>query len=170
MHRKGPLWSEIEVDLERGMITYRGIRYMLVRVETLTELARSLEADAGRERVSESLARSASLGGGASIRTYREKFGLSDRDLVEFTCAMGRSLGWGGLTLRTMSESEIVIDVTDSPFASGCGKSDHPVCHMTRGVVDALASALFDTRPETHETRCAAMGDPVCVFRSRKSG
>jgi predicted hydrocarbon binding protein len=41
------------------------------------------------------------------------------------------------------------------------------VCHLIRGVLEALASAVLTGRPRVTETACAAAGAAVCRFEAR---
>jgi hypothetical protein len=54
-----------------------------------------------------------------------------------------------------------------SPFAEAYGAAREPVCHLTRGVLEALATSVLSGRPRVTETACAAAGAEACRFEAR---
>ena len=60
-----------------------------------------------------------------------------------------------------------VVAIRHSPFADAHGPSPAPVCHVTRGVLERVAEALFDAPARVTETACAATGAPLCRFEAR---
>jgi predicted hydrocarbon binding protein len=60
------------------------------------------------------------------------------------------------------------VSVRRSPFAEAYGPSTTPVCHLLRGVLEALAAAALTGTPAVVETACAAMGAPACRFETRR--
>jgi bacteriochlorophyll 4-vinyl reductase len=80
---------------------------------------------------------------------------------------MGTRIGWGKFTLDHFASNELVVSVAGSPFAEAYGRAHAPVCHLIRGVLEALAGAVLTGRPRVTEVTCAATGAAVCRFEAR---
>lgn len=145
-----------------GRLSYRGARYLLIRPETLAALQHALEAALGAG-AAECLAAGGRAGGGRATASFTG----AGRERVEALLAMGSKIGWGRFALERFEPGELVVTVTDSPFAAAYGESRAPVCHLTRGVLEALASAVLTGRSRVTETACTAMGAPACRFEAR---
>src|SRR5262249_20259831 len=72
--------------------------------------------------------------------------------------AMAADLGWGTLTVETLTPTSLVVIGSNSPFPAAHAATGDPVCHLTRGVLEALAENLFGRRVPVHETHCEATG------------
>ncbi len=160
--------DSLEFAAERGTLSYKGVRYFLIRSETLIDLQKSMEREMG-EKAEEVLYHSGFVGGSLSARKYREVFGHSEEETVRFMIQMGREIGWGFFDLDELNvrERTLVIRLNHSPFAQAYGASDHPVCHMIRGVFAGLGEEIFQTPVVAEETQCEAEGDPFCRFTIR---
>ena len=157
--------SNLAYDGETGAIRYKGVRYLLIRPETLAELLKAVESVAG-EQAGESLYRGGFEGGRLSTTTYREIHGFSDREIIDFMMRMGREIGWGRPSLDRYSPEQGVLEVrvTGSAFAEAYGSSSRPVCHLIRGVVAGMGSVLLGRSCRALEPACEAMGDACCRF------
>jgi len=144
-----------------GRLTYRGARYLLIRPETLAALERAVDA-AARGAAAECFAAGGRAGGGKAAASFTG----GERERVDALVAMGGRIGWGKFALERYAAGELVVTVTASPFAEAHGPATEPVCHLTRGVLEALAASLWPGRPRVKETACAAMGAPVCRFEA----
>jgi predicted hydrocarbon binding protein len=80
----------------------------------------------------------------------------------------GGAIGWGAFTLERLTADALAVSVRRSPFAEAYGPSPTPVCHLTRGVLEALAAATLPGAPAVVETACAAMGADACRFETRR--
>ena len=156
-----------------GRLSYRGARYLLIRPETLAALHHALEAALGAG-AGECLVAGGRAGGGRAISSLTAHGGQlsasftgAGRERVETLLAMGSKIGWGRFTLERFAPGELVVTVTGSPFAEAYGASPAPVCHLTRGVLEALGSAVLAGRPRVRETACVAMGAPACRFEAK---
>lgn len=85
------------------------------------------------------------------------------RRLVE----VGTTLGWGQFTLARFAADGLVVTVRHSPFAEAYGASAAPVCHLTRGVLEALAWRVLGRSARVVESACAAVGAAQCRFEAR---
>ena len=135
----------------RGGFRHGDSRFLLIRPETLVgvqqAVQRALGARAGGARALSSIA------GSAEERAR----GLT---------AMAADLGWGTLTVETLTPTSLVVIGSNSPFPAAHAATGDPVCHLTRGVLEALAENLFGRRVPVHETHCEAAGAERCRFEA----
>lgn len=160
----------LEFDPERGALLYRGVRYLLIRPETLHAFYQEVESKIGTV-AHDAMHRGGHTGGSLSAKKYREVFGLDAAQSVAFMARMGTEIGWGKIEIARLDLAERVLEITvrSSPFALAAlalpppsGAAKHGVCHLVRGVFAGLASGIFECPVESHEVECAAMGDPEC--------
>jgi len=135
----------------RGGFRHGDSRFLLIRPETLVgvqqAVERALGARAGGARAPSSIA------GSAEERAR----GLT---------AMAADLGWGTLTVEMLTPTSLVVIGSNSPFPAAHAATGDPVCHLTRGVLEALAENLFGRRVPVHETHCEAAGAERCRFEA----
>jgi predicted hydrocarbon binding protein len=162
--------AEMAYDAERGALCFQGVRYLLIRPETLASLQVELEEEIGPARAGEILYASGHTGGRLSGRNYKETFGLNEREAADFMCRMGGEIGWGRFRLVELDTQarRLVVEVVASPFAKSengaTSAREAGSCHFIRGVLGGLASGLFETAVEAHEVCCLAQGDKLCRF------
>ena len=159
--------SALEFDETRGALRYKGVRYLLIRPETLAELQSGMNAQLGAESTGAVLYQGGFAGGQLSGQKFKHEFDLSDREAVEFMCRMGCEIGWGHFKLIELTQDghRLVVQVDDSPFVEALeDESPRPVCHVTRGVLGGLLSGLSGLPVRAAETTCLGMGDPACRF------
>lgn len=149
-----------------GALSFKDVRYLLVRPDTIIDFQKAVEAEVGVERCAEMMMAGGITGGSRSAARYKTEFSLSDTEIVEFMCQMGRQIGWGRFHLHELDAEagRLVVEVTESPFAAAYGTADHGVCHLTRGVLAGLAEGLFGLNVCAVESACSARGDAVCRF------
>jgi predicted hydrocarbon binding protein len=144
-----------------GALTINGARYLLIRPETLAALQKAVETVAGR-RAADCLAAGGRTGG---ARATGSLAGVGE-ERVRGLLAMGTAIGWGRFALERLTADGLVVTVHRSPFAEAYGASATPVCHLTRGVLQSLASLTLGRPARVTETACAAMGSPACRFEA----
>ena len=151
-------------DDEAGALSIGGARYLLIRPETLAVLQKSGRGGARtRARPSASSAGGRAGGGRASA-----SLSGSGEDTVRRLMETGGAIGWGAFTLERLTAETMVVIVRRSPFAEAYGPSASPVCHLIRGVLEALAAATLAGAPSVVETACAAVGADACRFETRR--
>jgi predicted hydrocarbon binding protein len=157
--------NDLRFDTTRGALLYNDVRYLLIRPETLIAFQKAAEEKLGAG-ADELLFAGGFTGGSLSAKKYREVFGLTDQQSVEFMAKMGTEIGWGKLAVSSFSVSSRTLELTveSSPFAAAYGKSERGVCHLIRGVFAGLASGIFGCNVNSHEDECLAMGDARCKF------
>jgi uncharacterized protein len=145
-----------------GALTINGARYLLIRPETLAALQKAVETAVGPQ-AADCLAAGGRAGGAratASVSSIGEE---RVRRLVE----MGGAIGWGRFALERFTSDGLVVTVHRSPFAEAYGASATPVCHLTCGVLQSLATATLGRPAHVVETECAAAGADRCRFEAR---
>ncbi len=157
--------SSLIFDPTKGEISYQGIRYLLIRPETLATWQKGVEKALG-SNAGEIIFEGGREGGSLSARTFRDKHGYSSREIVDFMTRMGTEIGWGQMKVLKHNEEtkRFVIEVSDSPFAAAYGNSSAGVCHLIRGVMAGVGEGIFGDPVEARETSCLAMGNQTCRF------
>lgn len=157
--------KELNHNPGEGALRYKGIRYLLIRPETLIGLQKAVERETGTPQF-DALYEGGFAGGFLSSKNYQEMHGYTDREVLDFMTSMGGEIGWGRFQVEQYDpEAEILeISVASSPFAEAYGEAEHPVCHLLRGIVAGIGSALLKTECGAIETACSAMGDDKCRF------
>lgn len=160
-----------ELMFEPGRLVFKEVRYLLIRPEVVASLHKALEAEVGPERCAAIMTAAGNVGGSKSSQKFREVFGYSDREIAEFMCRMGREIGWGIFSLEHLDVEggELVITVSDSPFAAAYGPAEAAVCHLIRGVTAGIGAAVFGAEAVSAETACAASGGTACRFEVHRA-
>ena len=135
--------------------------YILIRPETLAGVQKALEAALGGG-AGECLAAGGRAGGGRATSALAG----AAPERVARLLAQGREIGWGDFTLERLTPTSLAVSVAGSPFARAYGGATAPVCHLTRGVLEALAAAVLQGRVRVRETACTAVGAARCRFES----
>ena len=139
--------------------------YILIRPETLVGVQKAMEAALGA-RAGECLAAGGRVGGAAATAALEGDAPTRARRLL----SAGREIGWGEFALERLTADALVVTVAGSPFARSYGAAASPVCHLTRGVLEALASVVLERPAPITETACAAMGAERCRFETMNDG
>ena len=157
--------DELEFDAEHGALLYKGVRYLLIRPETLDTFYKAVEEKIG-EHAPHAMYRGGFTGGSLSAKKYRDVFGLNAQQSVEFMARMGTEIGWGKIEIAHLDLEQRVLEITvaSSPFALAHGPAKHGVCHLIRGVFAGLASGIFESDVNAREVQCMAMGDAQCTI------
>ena len=163
--------ADLKFDDARGALLYNDVRYLLIRPETLIAFQKAAEEQLGAG-ADELLYVGGFTGGTLSAKKYREVFGLTAAQSVEFMAKMGTEIGWGKLLIThyDSADRELVLVAESSPFAAAYGKAERGVCHLIRGVFAGLASGLYGCAVEAREEECLAMGHARCKFVIRGVG
>lgn len=159
--------DELAYQEATGSLAFRDVRYLLIRPDTLATFQLEMVKRFGEEATGEILYSGGYQGGSRSGIRYREEFNLSVREAIEFMCKMGGQIGWGNFRLQELDRDSlrVVVEVSHSPFAEGYPASPNDgVCHFTRGVLGGLTEGLFEMPVRAVESKCVALGDPLCRF------
>lgn len=165
------LLQQLKYTEDQGTISYHGVRYLLVRPETIMEIYRLLEKSLG-ERAGHLFYQAGYLGGKLSAKKYKEAFALGDQQTIQFMMGMGTQIGWGRFELVAFDADKKILEVVvhGSAFAQAYGRSYSFVCHLIRGVLAGLGEPIFGPPLEAKERSCQAAGAASCQFRIIGSG
>jgi predicted hydrocarbon binding protein len=157
--------DSLEYDEGQGIITFKGVRYMLIRPDTVVDFQKAVEATVG-EQTAEMMMAGGYTGGSRSSQRYKDVFNYSDEEIVAFMCNMGREIGWGDFEVEELDTDrrKLIVLVRNSAFAEAYGSAKRVVCHMIRGVMAGMAAGIFGTDVRSEETHCRAKGDELCRF------
>ena len=162
---KNPILEELVYDQSSGSLRYKGVRYLLIRPETITGFQKAFPESCGKEAEG-GLFEGGYTGGSLSAKKYRDIHNFSDHEILEFMMNMGNQIGWGHFSLDRYdpTEKHLCVSVEHSPFAQAYGASSHGVCHLIRGVLAGTAAVLFAGDCTAQEVECQARGDEKCRF------
>jgi len=146
----------------RGGFRRGAERFFLIRPETLVGVQQAVERVLGA-RAAECFVEGGRAGGTRALGAITG----SAEERARALTAMAAELGWGTLTLEALTPTSFVVTASNSPFAEAHGATGDPVCHLTRGVLAALAENLFGRAARVVETHCEATGALQCRFEAR---
>ncbi|WP_048086661.1 V4R domain-containing protein [Ferroglobus placidus] len=152
------LVEEISHDKESGGWYYKGIRYLLIRPETIIGIQKKVNEICGESK--EALFSGGYTGGKLSAEKFAKELGLSKEEILAFMCSMGTQLGWGKMEWE-LREEKFVVRVHNSPFAEAYGNSTKGVCHLIEGVFAGVGEIIFG-KAVSEERLCKAKGDDYC--------
>jgi predicted hydrocarbon binding protein len=157
--------DNLEYDEGQGILNFKGVRYMLVRPDTVVDFQKAVEAAVG-EQAAEMMMAGGYTGGSRSSQRYKDVFNYSDEEIVAFMCNMGREIGWGDFEVEEFDRDgrRLIVQVRNSAFAEAYGSATKGVCHMIRGVMAGMAAGIFGADVTSEETLCRAKGDELCRF------
>lgn len=157
--------DELIYDQSSGSLLYKGVRYLLIRPETIAGFQKALVESCGQE-AGDGLFEGGYTGGSLSARKYRAIHNFSDHEIIDFMMNMGNQIGWGNFSLERYDPTakHLCVSVNHSPFAQAYGASSHAVCHLIRGVLAGMASVLFAEECMAEEVECRVRGDESCRF------
>ena len=159
--------DRLEFMPDGGALMYKGIRYLLIRPETLIELQRIMEAALGIEKTGQALYHAGHKGGSLSAEKFRQAESRDPEAIVRFMANMGGQLGWGRLEVNSLDAEKgmLELEVFHSVFAETYGQSDAPVCHLIRGVFAGTWGGSIERDVIGLETQCRAVEGPgPCKF------
>lgn len=162
---KNKIIEELNFLTEKGGLFFKGVRYLLIRPETLATFQKTIERELG-EKAPQIFYQSGFQGGTLSSKKYREVLDFSDEEIIHFMMEMGTQIGWGRFELERFKPSEniLIVKVYHSPFAEAYGSSSSSVCHFICGVLAGMASVVFKRDLEVKESACLSKGDEHCRF------
>jgi predicted hydrocarbon binding protein len=147
-----------------GEMSFNGLRYMLIRPETLVRFQKAVDREIG-PRTADLMA-SAVREVGESIGDRYRAAGRAPAEALQSMAASAAELGWASFEVRGCAEPGGMISVTatNSAFAQAYGSSASPVCHVIRGLFAGAISRLVGNVERASEIRCACTGEPACEF------
>jgi predicted hydrocarbon binding protein len=168
---KNSILDELVYDHASGSLLYKGVRYLLIRPETIAGFQKAMIESCGRQ-VEDKFFAGGYAGGRLSAQKYKEHHNFSDHEIIEFMMNMGNQIGWGHFSLDRYDPTAkyLGVSVKNSPFAQAYGTSSKGVCHLIRGVLAGMAAVLFADECTAEEVECQAKGDERCRFEINAKG
>ena len=164
MEQGAPVSAPAGLDADgRGELTLGGARYLLIRPETLVAMQQAVEHAVG-ERAGACIVAGGRAGGARAAASLDGTPEERARRLLR----IGGEIGWGEFTLERLTPTALAVTVRRSPIAEAYGPSTAPVCHLIRGVLESLATAVLGGSPTVVETECVATGAPICRFETTR--
>ena len=165
MMNENSIIDQLVYDPAAGKLTYRDIRYVIIRPETIVGFQRTIEQHS-RKGARDALFQGGYQGGYLSAKKFKEIKNLSDTETIGFMMTMGAEIGWGHFELieYDFEKLKLNVRVENSAFAEAYGDATEGVCHLINGVLSGLATVLFGRNCEGSETQCLAKGDRHCIF------
>jgi predicted hydrocarbon binding protein len=163
--------DELVYDQASGSLLYKGVRYLLIRPETIAGFQKAISEICGQQ-AEEKLFEGGFAGGSLSAQKYKTLHNFSDHEIIEFMMSMGNQIGWGHFSLERYDPKaeHLCVSVKNSPFAQAYGTSSDGVCHLIRGVLAGMAAVLFAGNCTAEEVECQARGDACCRFEIAAKG
>src|SRR5574341_34374 len=129
-HNTNSILAEMVFQPEFGRLAFKDVRYLLIRPDTIIEFQKAVEAEVGAQRCAAMMMAGGVPGGSRSAERYNAELGLTDSEIVDFMCQMGREIGWGHFRVCELSHWKkcLVVGVAESPCAAADGHADHGVC------------------------------------------
>jgi predicted hydrocarbon binding protein len=150
-----------------GEIKAGGLRYLLVRPETLAEIQKGVEDRLG-PKAAEYLYTAGASWAVSALKRLKGEVPEDGAHLPQALCRHATELGWGRWELLSFDPEKhlLVVRVFSSPFAAAYGQSDLPACHLIAGAISGLGEFMFNMPAATIEEGCAAQGSPHCTFKA----
>jgi son of sevenless-like protein len=169
-------FADLEREPEKGQIHIQGVRYMLMRTESMSielhEELRKTFGEAGARQIRYRLAKACGM---RDAKLFAERLGIEDPDML---LALGpvhfAHVGWANVDIFDESRPEPSEDyflAYDHPYSFEAAAyldngivSEHPVCHMNAGYSTGWCQVSFGVDLEAEELTCRAKGDEQCIF------
>jgi predicted hydrocarbon binding protein len=172
----GKVFEDFKWDPERGQIKIGGLRYMLVRTESMSlELNDQLSKRFGDIQAAQIAFRFGRACGMRDARRFHSMFKAEDPiDRLALGPIHFAYTGWAFVDIFEQSNPTMDEDyylVYDHPFSFEAEayieagiKAERPVCHMNSGYSSGWCQESFGVELKAEELTCRAMGHPKCVF------
>ncbi len=141
--------------------------------DALAALRGALFRDLGGEAAAGYLQEAGYAGGGALFATFnawtaQQGYGTADSiaaaDFPQLASQFFGALGWGSISVTTLSEAVAALDSEDWGEAEPDAAMEFPGCHLTTGMFADFFGRLAGTPMAVMEVECRSMGSSHCRF------
>ncbi|MGH7669957.1 MAG: V4R domain-containing protein [Gemmatimonadaceae bacterium] len=141
--------------------------------DALAALRSALFRDLGGEAAAGYLQEAGYAGGGALFGTFNAwaaehghgpAESIAAADFPKLATRFFGDLGWGSLSMTTLSESVAALDSEDWGEAEPDAAMEFPTCHLTTGMFADFFGRLAGTPMAVMEVECRSMGSAHCRF------
>ncbi|MDD5308644.1 MAG: XylR N-terminal domain-containing protein [Deltaproteobacteria bacterium] len=169
-------FADLKRDPAKGDIEISGVRYLLVRTDSLAielhEELRKTFGEAGARQIRYKLAKACGM---RDARMFHERLKVTDPTMK---LALGpvhfAHVGWASVDIFPESAPQTNEDYflaychpfsfeSDSYLENGL-KADQPVCHMNAGYSAGWCQVSYGIELKAEELTCRAKGDEKCIF------
>lgn len=169
-------FSEVRREPEIGQIRIQGVRYMLMRTDSMSielhaELSKTF-GEAGARQIRYKLAKACGM---QDAKLFAQRLGIEDPAM---RLALGpvhfAHVGWANVDIFEESAPQPNEDyflAYDHPYSFEAASyidngivSEHPVCHMNAGYSTGWCQVSFGVDLKAEELTCRAKGDAQCIF------
>ena len=172
----GSFFADMQRDPERGDIQISGVRYLLMRTDSLAielhEELRKTFGEQGARQIRYKIARACGI---RDARMFHERLGVTDPAMK---LALGpvhfAHVGWANVDIFPESAPAPTEDyflVCDHPYSFEAAsfvdnqiRSDHTVCFMNAGYSAGWCEVSFGVELKAEEISCRVCGDQKCIF------
>ncbi len=169
-------FADLQREPERGQIHIQGVRYMLMRTDSMSielhEELRKTFGEAGARQIRYKLAKACGM---RDAKLFAERLSIEDPTM---RLALGpvhfAHVGWANVDIlpeRSPQPNEDYFLVYDHPYSFEAAsyidnglESKHPVCHMNAGYSTGWCQVSFGVDLKAEELSCRACGDERCIF------
>ncbi|PRQ05748.1 V4R domain protein [Enhygromyxa salina] len=169
-------FDDMKREPERGQIHIQGVRYMLMRTDSMSielqEELRKTFGEAGARQIRYKLAKACGM---RDAKLFAERLEVEDPVMRQ---ALGpvhfAHVGWANVDFFDESApqpNEDYFMAYDHPYSFEAASyidngivSEHPVCHMNAGYSTGWCQASFGLDLKAEELTCRAKGDDQCIF------
>ncbi|WP_397476001.1 V4R domain-containing protein [Pusillimonas sp.] len=161
------LIQRLNWQTESGEILDDDRRYLMMRTDVLMGGFRNLPAAAQRQAFL-ALQQSVRDNGGKSVHAYFDSLNHNAGRLLETMADFSAQVGWGVWSIQ-MQDGSLTVQVRNSPFAQGYGRSTEPVCYAIAGMLEALGEVVLRGPVHVCETQCSAQGHAHCILNATRT-
>ncbi len=98
-------------------------------------------------------------------KLLKDNLDVDGEELIEAMALAFEVGNWGKMKVESVGEKTYKVTVTDNVLVWGLEKNKKkPVCYPLAGYIAGFFEKAFDTKAHVKEVKCAAKGDPACVF------
>ena len=162
------LYDRISCDPALGELRDGQTRLCLMQPDAFMDAFKRLNEDT-RYAMFAAFAESVAKHSGQSVNFYRRDLVPAAREIfLNAAVNLAADMGWGGWRFDPHARDEITLNVTNSPFAKGHGKTNIPACTPILELTEALGGIIFTVDPVVEEVECAAVSSSdICRFVAR---
>ncbi|MBW2533186.1 MAG: XylR N-terminal domain-containing protein [Deltaproteobacteria bacterium] len=169
-------FGELDRDPEHGEIKISGVRYLLMRTDSLAiELQEELRKTFGEQGARQIRYKLAKACGIRDAKLFHERLKVTDPDMK---LALGpvhfAHVGWAFVDIFPESAPQPNEDyflVYDHPYSFEAAsymendiRTTHPVCHMNAGYSAGWCQVSYGVELKAEEICCRAAGADKCIF------
>ncbi len=163
------------LDFEKGVVSYKGTRMIMVSASWLGNLQKEIENILGPSGAYVVIRNASYLGGFDVAKKLNKMFGgLPLEEKIRAYLSFATLRGWGEFSLQELSLDplKIIIRYENSYIKGRYESADEGKCFYFTGIAAVIEEFLkfegITYEVEAVETKCVAKGDPHCEFLFHK--